>query len=153
VGQLWDTTLKITSIMKEYQYGLAKRGKLVCPACGKKTFVPYVDASGEILDETVGKCDRADKCAYHYPPRQYFADKGISNDQPQRHKSRRPLPPLVRASYISTDVFKKSLQEYDHNNLVIYLRSLIGNTLATEAIESISLARQSTGHAQPSFGK
>ena len=61
-------------IQRQYQYQLAKRGKWVCPECGRKTFVCYVDTNGNVLDEGVGKCDRADKCAYHYTPRQYFAD-------------------------------------------------------------------------------
>jgi len=120
--------------MKNYSYSLAKRGKFICPQCGKKTFVPYIDASGEILDETVGKCDRQDKCAYHYPPRQYFQDNGMTIDEQPRRKPRRPLPPLERASYISPDVFKRSLSSYETNHFVTWLRRLMGNTMANEAI-------------------
>lgn len=65
--------------MKSYRYQLARRGKWICPRCGRKTFVCYVDAEGRVLDERVGKCDRADHCAHHYPPRQFFADNSWMN--------------------------------------------------------------------------
>ena len=49
-------------------------GKQICPKCGHKTFVPFLDENRQIIDESVGKCDRADNCAYQYTPRQYFED-------------------------------------------------------------------------------
>ncbi len=47
-----------------------------CPNCKvKKTFTLYLDGNtGEPIHPTVGICNRAIKCGYHYPPRQYFAD-------------------------------------------------------------------------------
>ena len=36
--------------------------------------------TGELLPEHVGKCNRADACGYHYPPRDYFRDTGTSPD-------------------------------------------------------------------------
>ncbi|MBQ5898450.1 MAG: hypothetical protein IIW87_00815 [Alistipes sp.] len=32
------------------------------------------------INDNVGKCNRLDKCGYHYPPRQYFADHPWLND-------------------------------------------------------------------------
>ena len=32
------------------------------------------------INDDVGKCNRLDKCGYHYPPRQYFADHPWLND-------------------------------------------------------------------------
>lgn len=52
--------------------------KMVCPACGQKRFVPYIDiTTGQILSPEVGICDRRDNCRYHLPPREWFAAKGI----------------------------------------------------------------------------
>ena len=47
-----------------------------CPACHRKgTFTRYIDTlTGEYLNEAVGRCDREDKCGYHYKPGQYLAD-------------------------------------------------------------------------------
>jgi len=47
-----------------------------CPNCKvKKSFTLYLDGNtGEPIHPTVGICNRAIKCGYHYPPRQYFND-------------------------------------------------------------------------------
>ena len=103
-----------------YRYQLAKRGKVVCPRCQHRTFVLYVDANGNTLNETVGKCDRADNCAYHYTPRQYFADNGVADEQ--RTEKRIPKPKIpVRPSFINANVFKASLKLYGDNLFVSYL--------------------------------
>lgn len=49
-----------------------------CPQCRKpREFARYVDTTtGELLPAHVGKCNRADACGYHYPPRDYFRDSG-----------------------------------------------------------------------------
>lgn len=49
-----------------------------CPQCRRpRELARYVDTqTGEILPEHVGKCNRADRCGYHYPPRDYFRDGG-----------------------------------------------------------------------------
>lgn len=50
--------------------------KFVCPQCGKKRFVRYVDTNNgcRYIDETVGKCDREHHCGYHYTPADYYHD-------------------------------------------------------------------------------
>lgn len=116
--------------MIQHQYSLAKRGKWICPQCGKKTFVCYVDENNQVLDEGVGKCDRADHCAYHYPPRDYFADhQVIAEVKPRRHRPMlRPLPP---PSYIDPDVFKRSVlaTESHRNHLVTFLNSVFNEAI------------------------
>lgn len=113
---------------QQHQYQLAKRGKWICPECGRKTFVCYVDANGKVLDEGVGKCDRADKCAYHYPPRQYFADNNLMGVGVPRPRQSRPIfKPQPRPTYIDNDkVFKPSvIATMSHrNNLVDYLKTV-----------------------------
>lgn len=112
-------------IVQQYQYQLAKHGKWICPECGRKTFVCYVDTNGDVLDESVGKCDRADKCAYHYTPRQYFADnKGVS--VPLHTRPIFKQQPTLQPSYIDDGVFKKSLKHYDRNHLITFLNRVFG---------------------------
>lgn len=46
-----------------------------CPQCGKPhCFSLYVDAQGNVLDETVGRCDHESSCGYHKTPKQYFEE-------------------------------------------------------------------------------
>ena len=67
--------------MNTYRYILEKyRGistRYTCPQCGRKhTFTRYIDTenNNQYLSDKVGKCNRLDKCGYHYTPRQYFTD-------------------------------------------------------------------------------
>lgn len=123
-------------IIQEYQYQLAKRGKWVCPECGRKTFVCYVDSNGNVLNEGVGKCDRADKCAYHYPPRQYFEDNegmGI----PRHHA--RPIfiqSPPPKPTYIEPELFKKSVMATSthHNHLITFLNGVFGEIVTKKMV-------------------
>ena len=70
-----------------YRYQLERyRGRATrhtCPRCGRKhTFTRYIDTenNNRYVGDDVGKCNRLDKCGYHYPPRQYFADHPWLND-------------------------------------------------------------------------
>ena len=61
----------------DYRYQLAHYTRtanwLICPNCGKRQLVPYVDTeSGEILDPTCGRCNRESNCGYHLPPSEFF---------------------------------------------------------------------------------
>ena len=55
----------------KYKYELQKGSKhTFCPACGKKTFKPYVNAeTGQVVDATIyGRCERINSCKYlKYP--------------------------------------------------------------------------------------
>ena len=61
---------KIT--MTKYRYQLERyRGRStrhVCPQCGRKNvFTRYIDTYNNIyINDIVGKCNRLDKCGYHY---------------------------------------------------------------------------------------
>lgn len=107
-------------------------GKWICPECGKKTFVCYLDSNRQIINEKVGKCDRADKCNYHYTPKEYFSDNG--NDRPitkKKPKVYKPEPPI---SHIDTDIFKQTLKAYERNNLITFLNGVFQPELVSEAI-------------------
>ena len=129
--------------MRQYQYQLAKRGKWVCPECGRKTFVCYVDTNGNILDEGVGKCDRADKCAYHYTPRQYFADnEGVS--MPRQTRKQYVSKPQPRPIYINDkvfieqhgNVFRESVEATykERNHLITFLNGVFGEKIVKRMI-------------------
>ena len=77
--------------MTQYRYQLERyRGRStrhVCPQCGRKgVFTRYIDTyNGNIyISDNVGKCDRLDKCGYHYTPYQYYTDNPWKRDTPPR---------------------------------------------------------------------
>ena len=48
----------------------------ICPSCGHKgEFSFYIDReTGQPLHPSVGKCNREQKCGYHYRPSEFFKD-------------------------------------------------------------------------------
>ena len=74
--------------MNTYRFTLERyRGlssRYTCPQCGRKhTFTRYIDTenNNNYLSERVGKCNRLDKCGYHYTPKQYFTDNPCERDK------------------------------------------------------------------------
>ena len=67
-------------ILERYR-GISTR--YTCPQCGRKhTFTRYIDTenNNQYISDNVGKCNRLDKCGYHYTPRQYFEDNPWKKD-------------------------------------------------------------------------
>ena len=49
----------------------------VSPQCHRKqSFTRYIDTYNNniYINNNVGKCNRLDKCGYHYTPKQYFEE-------------------------------------------------------------------------------
>lgn len=117
---------------RSFKYQLARRGKTICPNCGHRTFVLYVDEDNQPLHETVGKCDRLNNCAYHYPPHQYFADNG----EDYRPTIKRRFEPTIPPIYLRKDMLVKSCNyTLEHgNNLVAYLRGVFGDELTMKMV-------------------
>ena len=69
--------MKYRYILEPYK-GMGTR--YVCPECVKseRTFVRYIDThTGKHIHPTVGKCNREDRCGYHYSPKEYFEDNKL----------------------------------------------------------------------------
>lgn len=111
--------------------------KEICPNCGKRTFTPYIDETGTILDESTGYCDRRDKCGYHKTPGDFFKEhpelanryRGVMPPR-QYSRTRRRIDPYrpksVKRKELSTVDFKNVLlsqRSYGRNPLVTYLRN------------------------------
>ena len=113
--------------------------KISCPAChGKRCFRKYIDEEGKIIfPDTVGRCDHENHCAYHYTPKQFFADnpdmkpKDNSLTYSTSHKVYMPRPEQ-EVSYIDASVMQKSLTCYDANPLFNFLRSKFGEVKTRE---------------------
>ena len=79
--------------MTQYRYQLERyRGRStrhVCPQCGRKNvFTRYIDTENNniYISDIVGKCNRLDKCGYHYTPHQYFTDNPWKRDNSLREE-------------------------------------------------------------------
>ena len=91
--------------------------KHFCPSCNKKTFVRYVDADNNYIDENCGRCDRSDNCGCHNPPRE-FVDK----TEVKEYKSIPKAPPkpidFLDTKFVESGSFisKRSGKEYKYNS-------------------------------------
>jgi hypothetical protein len=137
--------------MNEYQYSLFKGSKKwTCPQCGKKTFVCYIENQTEkVLHEIVGRCDRADNCAYHYPPKQYFTDNKIYFEkQPNFTPSFKPTPRpqrIMEKSYIDTKLFEESLQGCEKNTFVKFLYNIVSKEVVQEIVKQYNIGTSEDG--------
>ena len=115
--------------MNKHRYILepytGRNSRFSCPECGKANqFSRYVDTeTGEVLADNAGRCNRVNKCGYHYTPKQYFADNGIMPGKVEVYTPE-PQPSPRPVSYIDNKTFKASLKQYDKNNLIKFLHSL-----------------------------
>ncbi|MBK9722134.1 MAG: hypothetical protein IPO78_11040 [Saprospiraceae bacterium] len=132
--------------MIEYKYKLEPyRGlktRYTCPNCGhNKSYTRYIETdSGEHLAEHVGRCNRESNCGYHYPPKQYFSDnihlhKEIIRN-PTTQKKISNLDPL---SYIPSELFERSLSNYEENNFVLFLKKLFGKEVTNQLIKQYQI--------------
>ena len=112
--------------MNNYKYSLdTSSKKYICPACERKTFVVYIDnETGEPLHRNVGKCDRADNCAHHYTPKQYFSDNNMEREYTLVTIFTKPKP---KPSFINDDFLKRTLKGYSSNRLFQFLCKNIGD--------------------------
>jgi len=132
--------------MEDYKNSLAKKGKTICPKCGRKTFVLYLNNStGEPIHSTAGKCDRADNCGHHCTPAQYYRDNNILFDDKRGFTPISKTQPKPQPSYIDEAVFKRSLRGYDNNTLVAWLFGIVGVKAASKAIKQYHIGTSKNG--------
>ena len=133
--------------MENHKYSLSKKGKSICPKCGHKTFVLYIDNNtGQPVHETVGRCDRENNCAHHYTPKQYFTDNNINFDRKPTICT--PITkPQPAPSFIDMDILKKTLTGYEKNELVKFLCGVFGVEVTKKVIERYFVGTSKNGGA------
>lgn len=107
-----------------YKYSLHKNSiKHICPNCGKKRFVLYIDIeTGNSVSPNVGRCDREINCGYHYPPKLFFQD----NNQEYVSIVDNTIPVSSfeeECHYHTSEELKESLINFDKNNFVQFLET------------------------------
>lgn len=132
----------MNNIAQDYKYQLDKSSKkFICPRCGKKTFVLYLDENGQMLSEEVGKCDRKDKCNWHYSPRQYFQDRNpiITSTRKTMTPRHTPRPKPIPPDTIKPETFALTLKEYENNSLMKYLHSFFDSIIGKQAVDRVAM--------------
>ena len=126
--------------MKDYKYQLRKGSKKdVCPNCGKKTFVPYVDVNtNKEAGQEFGKCERINSCAYiKYPKTE--RDENWTPPAPQPYIAPKPT------EYISKEIVEKTFSDYRSNVFFQYLRKTFGDAVALQLREDYNIATAKNG--------
>jgi hypothetical protein len=72
------------------------------------------------IHASVGRCNREEKCGYHYKPKQYFDDNKMES-APLLHRISHLVKIPMPTSYISEQMVSKTLGNYANNNFVKFL--------------------------------
>lgn len=119
-----------------YRYQLERGGsKQICPACGQRRFVRYVDTeTGEQVADDVGRCDREDSCGYHLRPSEYFRQTGTRPTAGVMVR-REPVPE-PEPSFIDIETAGRSLTGYEQNNFALWLCGIFGEESAFRLVDA-----------------
>lgn len=126
--------------METHKYTLQKyngtKSRFDCPNCnGKKTFTLYIDTeTNEYLADNVGRCNKLDKCDYHFKPKQFFDANShlIPTYKPQQWKQPTPPKPMFTIPIVQLDA---TLTQYDNNNFALILLELFGYSDAVKLLK------------------
>ena len=118
---------------------LARRGKTTCPQCGHKTFVNYLYENGTaVADGQCGKCDRADKCGAHIPPREYFKGRSFAADLTIKGDNGAVYN---EPDYIDRTLMERTLGHYDLNPLARWLHGIFDPKIGEDKVTDILIER------------
>jgi hypothetical protein len=144
------TTLLAQNMDTENRYNLDKGSKKhLCPECGKKRFVRFVDnETGEYLPEQYGRCDKGDGHYFVNPYSDGYAkaireqEKGSrsefpNNWKPQRRKAK--PPPQPDPVYFDFDTFRQTLQpeRYEKNTFIQNLLHRVQFPFEVDAVTKV----------------
>ena len=132
--------------MDQYKYSLDKSSrKFRCPGCGQKRLVRYIDnQTKEYLSETVGRCDREDRCQYHLTPKQYFTEN------PEQHTKsfKVPVKNLEEnkpVEYLPFEIFDRSVSNHESCDLFPFLEKLFRKDIAKRLCEDYFIGSSRDG--------
>lgn len=122
-------------ILEPYK-GVASRH--TCPECNqKRCFSRYVDTENAItFPDYVGRCDREQKCGYHFTPKEYFERNPDRKEVLQEKTYFAPtVTPSLPTSYIDSQLVERSMSHYSENKLFQFLSSQFGEPQTLELMK------------------
>jgi hypothetical protein len=132
--------------MNKFKYTLepynGKETRYICPDCLEEgQFTKYIDVeTNEYLGDTVGRCNREDKCGYHYTPKEFFLhnDFGDDKSKPIIKKSKKKIKPKdnLNTSFIDADYMYESLLFKEANCLFTFLIDRIEENKVLKAMDA-----------------
>lgn len=130
-------------------YNREKRNRYACPSCGKhEEFTRYIDTEGIIqFADHVGKCNRVNKCGYHYTPAMYFEEHpelkekitDTSNLSLTVKNIKQPMEKQKVPSFIDNAIMQRTFQNYSQNNLFLYLSTHFGEQSAMRLMKTYNV--------------
>ena len=133
--------------MNDYRYKLEHGSrKFICPLCGKKSFVKYIDTeTGDYLPEQYGRCDHESKCSYHLNPYKDGYAKAIwekehdnkTNWKPQRPKLIKKPVNNPEPVFIPVEILNHTLAGYEQNVFIQNLLTKVAFPFKVKDIEKV----------------
>lgn len=129
--------------MSEHKYvlqpykGISTRHQ--CPACGHKgEFALYVDTeTGKSLHPSVGRCNRDQKCGYHYTPAEFFKDNPDArpkDDWKPAYVPVRKEKTVSQIEYLPVQ-YIPTLKQVERNNLFRFFCTKFGEAKSREVFD------------------
>jgi len=131
--------------MKDYKFSLEKYnpkvGKHTCPDCNhKNAFVRYINNdSREYLHETVGRCDREDKCGYHKKPKDFFQEHPSYQVEQSFVYQNVKSETVQKPTYIDDEAVASTLGQYGSNAFVQGLIDVFGQEEVMKAVNKYKI--------------
>ena len=110
-----------------------------CPVCGHKgEFALYIDTeTGLPLHPSVGRCNRDQKCGYHYTPAEYFKDNPDARPKDDWKPNYVPFvkeKPMHKVEYLPNK-YIPTMMQIEKNNLFRFFCTKFGEAKSREVFE------------------
>ena len=113
--------------------------KFICPSCGQKKFVPYVDENNNIVDvEKWGRCERKDSCGYCEYPK-------IKGNEWKPQREPKPYIAPKPTEYVSQEIVESTFNHFRQNVFFQYLIKTFGGQAAMELQSKYNIGTASRG--------
>ena len=113
--------------------------KFICPSCGQKKFVPYVDENKNIVDvEKYGRCERILSCQYCEYPK-------IKGNERQQQRETKPYIPPKPTEFVSKEIVERTFNNFKANVFFQYLIKTFGKDMAFELQSRYNIGTSKSG--------